>query len=197
MIDLIRNTLSLGEASNRTQRFTYLFRHLKIPGSIVEIGAGNGDATEIFIKTGRQVIVIDPFESGWGQIPESYGAPYSYHKFREKIGTPDNLILHQYPSQSPGVQEFLLNFKPIAFAFVDGLQFEDSVLRDLRLMEALEVGLIAIDDVHRLTDISQVPLAIEKFLANSQYIIRTSPNAREGYLFNYLGLARKCKSNNR
>ena len=47
-------------------------------------------------------------------------------------------------SADPKVYDELLNYTPISFAFVDGLQFKDSVLSDLALMTRLNVPVICV-----------------------------------------------------
>jgi hypothetical protein len=55
---------------------------------------------------------------------------------------------------------------------VDGLQYKDSVISDLNLMKKLNCNIICVDDFTRNTNESQVPLAIDEFLAtNSDYVM--------------------------
>lgn len=145
-------------------------------GNIVEIGGGNGDATivlcEMAKKYRRKLIVIDPFESGWANMPESYGKPYPENVWRGNVGEYPILIR----KESKKAVKDLRYHAPISFAFIDGLQTKEAVLSDLKMMD--EYGcLICVDDVNRLTEISQVPLALKEF---HRQLIPTTKN--EGYL---------------
>ena len=77
----------------------------------------------------------------------------------------------------------LLKYKPIIFSFVDGLQYTDSVLYDLNMMDKLNCKVICVDDYNRLTNISQVPLAIEEFIKNNKnYDVVYQNDNKEIYL---------------
>ena len=52
---------------------------------------------------------------------------------------------------------------------MDGLQYEEAVLSDLNLMHSVGCKVICVDDYKRLTELSQVPLAVTKFLENELY----------------------------
>lgn len=141
----------------------------RFPGDVVEIGGGVGETTkpllEIAKKHGRKVIVVDPFETGWSQMPESYGKPYNYLAFKRNTrDLQDHLILHQKSSLCETSEAFLK--RPIAFAFVDGLQYKGAVLNDLRIVS--HAKLIVVDDYDRHTDISQVENAVEEYLNASE-----------------------------
>ena len=146
----------------------------RYPGNIIEIGAGIGENTVGFLgiasTKNSKVIVIDPFEDGWNEMPQTYGEPYPYNLFELNTNKyKDNLILHKVSSQSNGLFEKLVESSPYTFAFVDGLQYEESVLSDLNLMHSVGCKVICVDDYKRLTELSQVPLAVTKFLENGLY----------------------------
>src|SRR3990167_10670984 len=72
-------------------------------GDIVEIGAGLGESTKHFLRLAaefnRKVLVIDPFESGWNEMPESYGKPYPLVGFHANVKAhKDRLTIHQKSS---------------------------------------------------------------------------------------------------
>lgn len=145
-------------------------------GNIIEIGAGNGESTEEFLKISKKynhnVIVIDPFEDGWDDMPETYGKPYPYQIFKSRVSKYENLNLVKKSSTDKNIYNELINFLPISFSFVDGLQYKNSVISDLNLMKKLNCNIICVDDFTRNTNESQVPLAIDEFLAtNSDYIM--------------------------
>jgi hypothetical protein len=147
---------------------------IRYPGNIIEIGAGIGENTVSFLsvasKKNSKVVVIDPFESGWENMPETYGRPYPFNLFESNVsGYKNNLILHKVSSQSDGLLDKLKESLPYTFSFVDGLQYEDAVLNDLNLMHSLNCKIICVDDYKRLTKVSQVPLAVNKFLENGLY----------------------------
>lgn len=142
-------------------------------GNIVEIGGGEGINTLRFIKIAAErqhtAVVIDPFDMIQG-ADESYFKPYSLGKFLETVEnncSQDELYhLHliYLPSQSPEALERLkAGYIPIGFMFIDGLQDKESVMSDIRLAVSLDVDVICIDDYDRLTECSQVPLAVDSF----------------------------------
>lgn len=138
-------------------------------GNIIEIGAGDGSSTRNFLKISKtfnkKVIVIDPFENGWKDMPASYGSPYPYEKFKEKISDlKENCIEIRKSSQDKTVIDDVHEFLPVSFSFIDGLQYKNAVLNDLNLVDSLDSKVICLDDYSRLTEISQVPLAVEEFL---------------------------------
>lgn len=156
-------------------------------GNFIEIGAGIGETTRRLLVSAKafshSVLVIDPFESGWNDMPESYGKPYPYEQFKKNVGDSPNLIVHKYSSQHPSCYDFIFQHAPISFAFIDGLQYKDAVLSDLRLVAQFNPAVICVDDINRLSDISQVPLALEEFLPSSNYkLVKTDREVMEGYL---------------
>jgi hypothetical protein len=170
---------SLGEIEDMQDRLAEAAR--LADGHIIEIGAGEGVTTLRFLQIaeirGSKVIVIDPFEQIAG-ADESYFKPYSKKKF---IATVDrylkNMYLVELPSQAPEVRTKIGELGKVGFVFIDGLQDKESVMSDIRLAASLDVEIICIDDYDRLTDSSQVPLAVDwyrqrlpnyKFIYNGQ-----------------------------
>lgn len=153
-----------------------------LEGNILEIGVGGGQMTKIFgkvaLKHDRKILIVDPFEKGWDDMPVSYR--YTYESFLQTtVGWKDIIIHCKEASQHKSVPGFLEKHAPIAFAFVDGLQEEGSVLSDLRLVEKLKVPFICVDDMNRV----YVTKDVETFLKESKYrIIKLNENNREGYL---------------
>jgi hypothetical protein len=171
----------------RTARFNNMMYHLlgMIPGNIVEIGAGSGQSTKVLAEAAtrqdRKVLVIDPWDSV-GNMPAGYGQ-YAYRDFIMNTKPYLNIIVCQRPSHHKEVGQFMSGITPIAFAFVDGLQFVENVLSDLFLCSAFGAEIICVDDINRSTDISQVPIAVDKFLkGNNKYKRIETPNLIECYL---------------
>ena len=140
------------------------------PGNIVEIGGGEGINTLRFLKIAgsrsETVIVIDPFDYIPGS-DKSYFEPYTMADFLKTINNhPElskNMLLIDLPSQHPDIAIELKSWQPIGFMFIDGLQDKESVMSDIRLAVSLDVEVICIDDYDRLTESSQVPLAVDWF----------------------------------
>lgn len=146
----------------------------KEKGNIIEIGAGVGDTTRLLLHIAKEydvkVIVIDPHELGWNEMPESYGKPYPYETFKKNTADfSEHMILYRESSQAEGLSEKLKEHKPYVFSFVDGLQYKQAVLNDLNMMRELGCICICVDDYTRVTSISEVPLAIEEFMKNGEY----------------------------
>ena len=162
----------------------------KLDGNIIEIGAGTGSATKIFLESiinkDANVIVIDPFESGWNEMPESYGRPYPRKKFDDEVNDAINkasLIVFEKSSQSKEAIDFISSQKNIAFIFIDGLQFEAAVLSDLECAKNCNAKIICLDDYNRESGISQVPSAVKKFLqSNINYRLIYNEGHKEVYL---------------
>lgn len=164
-------TAGVDNLSDRLERVCWL-----TSGNIVEIGGGEGLNTIRFLKIAREkkttVIVVDPFE----QIPgadESYFNPYTLEKFKQTVTQSeylaDHLHLVQLPSQHEDVEVTLSAYKPIGFMFIDGLQDKKSVFKDLVLAESLGAEIICVDDYDRLTETSQVPMAVHEFNLVTRY----------------------------
>lgn len=153
-------------------------------GNIVEIGGGYGASTKplciVAEKYNLNVIVVDPFESGWDNMPPSYR--YDFSKFMQMCNNfveKNVLQLIKKSSLDPSVYRDLSDSTPIAFAYVDGLQTEEAVLSDLNMMKDLNVEVIGVDDKNR----GGVKEALEIFLKESNYkAIETKPEYREVYL---------------
>jgi len=174
----------------RTNRFDLLLPFIleKYKGNLMEIGAGVGHSTRVFLKWSkkysRQTLVIDPWETLAGQ-PHGYGL-YSFDEFCHNVrGFEEYLIICNEPSTGK-VGTFIRYSQPFAFAFVDGLQYESDVLYDLYLCSDNDTEVIAVDDYNRESNISQVPQAIKKFLdQNKKYeLVETRKNI-ECYLIKH------------
>jgi hypothetical protein len=180
--------LETGKQLPHNDRLTQVFNNLLNieDGYCVEIGAGYGETTVKLLNSVKnyKIIVVDPFEDGWGSMPESYGKPYPFFLFQNAIKQfSDKVILIKKSSDDSSVIDELLKYKPIIFSFVDGLQYTDNVLYDLNMMDKLNCKVICVDDYNRLTNISQVPLAIEEFIKNNKnYDVVYQNDNKEIYL---------------
>lgn len=153
----------------------------RITGNVLEIGGGVGVSTVEFLKRAKQinktVYVVDPFEDGWDSMPESYGKPYRHEDFLRNVADYARYLqVIKKSSQDCGNE--IAALPDIGFVFVDGLQFKDAVLNDLKNAEATGARVICVDDVDRLTGESEVPLALKEFKTSYQYI---DIGKREGY----------------
>ena len=169
----------------RTYRIGVIANNLE--GNFIEIGAGTGHTTEQLLKaakeSGGKVLVIDPWQSDATQ-PPGYGV-YAYDEFWERVKDYQrHLVVAKMPSYFKEVGKYLSVNGPYIFAFVDGLQLRENVLSDLFLMSAYNVKVICVDDINRSTPISQVPEAVEKFLAGNKLYkrVQTRENLIECYL---------------
>lgn len=180
--------LKNGEDLPHNDRLTKVFNNLLNieDGYCIEIGAGYGETTIKLLNSVKnyKVIVVDPFEDGWDNMPESYGKPYPFFLFQNATKQfSDKVILIKKSSDDLSVIDELLKYDPIIFSFVDGLQYMDNVLYDLNMMDKLNCKVICVDDYNRLTNISQVPLAIEEFIKNNKnYDVVYQNNNKEIYL---------------
>lgn len=151
-----------------------------IHDNALEIGCGFGDTTailgEITANIGKRIYAIDPY------IPEDKESPtYDYNiyplsRFKDNAAHLDNLIFIRLPSNDPRIYDILkvplwedTESPTFDFAFVDGIQLEENVMEDLILMERLRIKTVCVDDYLRLTDISEVPIAVWKFLDRASY----------------------------
>lgn len=142
---------------------------LKLEGDVAEIGLGTGENTLYFLqqasKVNKKVYGVDPFENDWDNMPESYGKPYRYKDFVKGIELfKDSFLLCKENSLTSKAEQFLN--RPLCFAYVDGLQYKGAVLSDLRIVNHAEV--ICVDDYNRLSGISEVPLAVHKYIETSK-----------------------------
>ena len=180
--------LETGKQLPHNDRLTQVFNNLLNieDGYCIEIGAGYGETTVKLLNSVKnyKIIVVDPFEDGWGSMPESYGKPYPFFLFQNAIKQfSDKVILIKKSSDDSSVIDELLKYKPIIFSFVDGLQYTNNVLYDLNMMDKLNCKVICVDDYNRLTNISQVPLAIEEFIKNNKnYDVVYQNDNKEIYL---------------
>lgn len=172
--------LTLNNKLTRSQRIGEFLSKFK-NGNCIEIGAGNGDTTIEIAKHAKQVLVIDPFKYQEG-ADKSFFTPYPLHVFLKKTSEFNNITLHQEMSLHESTKEVISNLKPVFFAFVDGLQFKEIVLKELNIMSNADVEIICVDDVNRLTGISEVPLAIEEFLKTNNKYEFIDIGVQEGYL---------------
>ena len=184
----VYDVLESGKNLVYNDRLTEVFNNLLSvdDGYCIEIGAGCGETTVKLLNQVKKykIIVIDPFEDGWDSMPESYGKPYPFSRFQNAIEQYSNkVILIKKSSNDLSVIDELTQYTPIIFSFVDGLQYTDNVLYDLNMMDKLNCKVICVDDYDRLTNISQVPLAIEEFIKNNKnYDVVYQNDNRENYL---------------
>ena len=184
----VYDVLESGKNLVYNDRLTEVFNNLLSvdDGYCIEIGAGCGETTVKLLNQVKKykIIVIDPFEDGWDSMPESYGKPYPFSRFQNAIEQYSNkVILIKKSSNDLSVIDELTQYTPIIFSFVDGLQYTDNVLYDLNMMDKLNCKVICVDDYNRLTNISQVPLAIEEFIKNNKnYDVVYQNDNREIYL---------------
>jgi hypothetical protein len=132
----------------------------KLNGDFAEIGLGVGETTVKLLGYNKKVLGVDPFEDGWDEMPKSYGQPYRYEEFNNRVKNYNNFELLKVNSLSEEAQVFLS--RPLALAYVDGLQYKGAVLSDLRIVSHAEI--IIVDDINRRSHISQVPQAVEEFI---------------------------------
>jgi len=187
-IELASSIGSPGTPADRTARIAATLPYvLKAhPGNVLEIGAGVGDTTikllPLVRNEGRLLLVVDPWETLADQ-PPGYGV-YSYGDFINKTaGYPYTMVVCKHASDSITAAQYAVDNSPYAFAFVDGLQYEHSVLMDLTLCAECGCAVICVDDYTRNTGISQVPQAVEKFLEeDNRYRLVHARNNMEAYL---------------
>lgn len=132
----------------------------KLEGDFAEIGLGVGETTVKLLSFNKKVLGVDPFEDGWNEMPKSYGEPYRYDEFNNRIKHYNNFELLRVNSLSEEAEVFLN--RPLALAYVDGLQYKGAVLSDLRIVSHAEI--IIVDDINRRSHISQVPQAVQEFI---------------------------------
>ncbi len=175
MNNICRKVIGVGWRKTIQQRLAAIAQ--EFPGNIIEIGAGNGDTTVEFLKVQQDrefgVLVVDPFESGWDEMPDSYGKPYPYEKFKEETDEyvkGKNLGVLQLSSQDQVAKLHIESTPLVSLIFIDGLQYKDAVLSDLRTAIKCRPLIICVDDFNRSTGVSQVPEAVEVFKKETDYI---------------------------
>ena len=81
--------LETGKQLPHNDRLTQVFNNLLNieDGYCIEIGAGYGETTVKLLNSVKnyKIIVVDPFEDGWDNMPESYGKPYPFFLFQNAI----------------------------------------------------------------------------------------------------------------
>ena len=138
-------------------------------GDLVEIGLGYGDTTKLLLPVAkeheRELIGIDPFESGWDNMPKSY--QYEYDKFLKNMGgeIDKSLIIVKSNSLSSEAEKHCSC--RLAFAFIDGLQYKGAILSDLRIVAHAKV--IVLDDYDRDYFYSEVPTAIRTYMKQNPH----------------------------
>jgi hypothetical protein len=95
--------------------------------NLVEIGTFYGDSTIVFAQYFRQVITIDPFVSGLGDISNSVDMVELYHETKERLSHFKNIqIIRDY---SHNACKSFMNY--IDVLYIDGKHDYDSVKRDI------------------------------------------------------------------
>jgi len=186
IITLFSNKEASESPEGRTARFNMILPLVldQYDGNILEIGAGVGHSTKVFLKhawaNDRKVVVVDPWITLAGD-QHGYGV-YSYEEFLENTKGFDNLVIFRGPSTG-NVKLILDHHNPFAFAFVDGLQDEATVTHDLYLCQQYHTKVIAVDDFNRDTKVSKVRPAVFKFVdQNPEYELVHTRNNIECYL---------------
>tara|TARA_Y100000114_G_scaffold125027_1_gene120947 strand:+ start:7780 stop:8346 length:567 start_codon:yes stop_codon:yes gene_type:complete len=160
--------------SRENMDISFLLDIIKTRGVALEIGGGEGHNTKVFcqspIFTG--VVEVDPFELCWedGDINETYIKPYPYKTWAQTVlpFLQSRRLVHiPKRSDDPTLFSNLINFTPITFAFLDGVQTEENLLHELRLMDVLGAHVICLDDWTRVSDVCQVESAAKKFLSET------------------------------
>ena len=163
----------------------------KIPGNVIEIGCGFGDVTCVWSKVveryDKRVICVDPFEKSFEksigeEYYKDYCEPYTKAKFRATTKDCKNIVLIEECSTSKVLKDLLAEYKPFSFSFLDGIQTKDVILNDLKLMQLMEVPVICVDDMNRLTDKSQVPLGVKEFIKDDNYVLMDFITQQEAYM---------------
>lgn len=97
--------------------------------TMIEIGCYEGDSTEIFAQRFKEVIAIDPWESGIGDITDRVNMDNVYQTFIKKIGNYENVFIKR---------DFSYNVAPILtddhfdFIYIDGGHTYEDVFKDIK-----------------------------------------------------------------
>lgn len=145
----------------------------KWPGDVVEIGAMAGGTTVrlAVLAEDRQVIVIDPWETGTQNC-----AGWEYETYLENTEEFTNILTLRMESQDKRAFEYLKD-RELAFAIVDGLHEYDACLSDVELVTAAPI--IVVDDILWNTEVEK---AFVDFGTRADRTMVRSPLCKEGYL---------------
>lgn len=177
--EIINNLDKKQNRQTRIGEFLKEFRFKNI--NCIEIGGGNGDTTKEIAKYASKLLVIDPFTYNNG-ADNSYIDPYPVEIFLNNTKGFDNVRLHKETSLHKSSKEEILKMKPIFFAFLDGLQYKEIVLKELEMFALMDTEIICVDDINRITSISEVPLAVREFLKTNKKYELVDIGVQEGYL---------------
>lgn len=159
-----------GSAQYR-DRLTAVVRYCinKWPGDLVEIGAMAGNMTAQLAATGRQVIVIDPWEAGTQNCEG-----WEYEVYLKKTKEFSNIETLRVESQDKEAFEYLEG-RELCFALVDGLHEYEAALSDMELVKAAPV--ICVDDILWNKSVEKAFM----LFGETRAIVR-SPLCKEGYI---------------
>ncbi len=125
----------------------------KYPGNIVEIGAGYGESTKVFLEMAerfdRRVLVIDPWDGHDGveqHDKDDKDYPYTYERFMENVGENPRLDVCPFASCRAEVCFALEDIGECAFMMLDGDMSHDGMLDDLMAAAENDAGTICVDD---------------------------------------------------
>lgn len=180
---IIENS-TIGEFSSKTERFNANIEHIlsMYHGNIIEIGAGGGRSTIVFLRAakiyGVKVLVIDPWEPA-SPGDNGYNG-YPIEDFDDTVKDYiSNLVVHRTRSTDKSVPDAIKSITPIAFAFVDGWQSKEVVLSDLKLVSSGSPPLICVDDINR----DNVAHAVNEFIQRHPYeMVKYNSKTMECYL---------------
>lgn len=97
--------------------------------TLVEIGAFEGDSTEIFCNWFKEVVTIDPWQSNIGDITNTVNMDKVYDRFCKRMIKYDNITALRHYSY-----DIVSNFddESIDIVYIDGSHKYNDVLRDLK-----------------------------------------------------------------
>lgn len=120
-----------------------------VAGDILEIGALEGNTTNVFCKISaeydRTVHVVDPWDG------RQQGSHSTYNKFTANTAGNTNLTVQKLGSEDPKVlAKFKKNGTKFAFILIDGHHTYESVRSDITNFKDLLLpnGIICVDDWH-------------------------------------------------